>query len=59
MNIHYAAPLYIAFLIMLGLAMAQARDVIKPKTIVVERCAVTMYYSGNRVVYVGKGEVWK
>jgi hypothetical protein len=26
---------------------------------VVERCSIDVYHAGNRIVYIGKGEVWK
>lgn len=59
MDIHTAASCYIGFLIILALAMAKAGDEIRPNKLYVERCAISIYHGGNRVIYVGKGEVWR
>ena len=59
MNINKVAPLYILQLTMMALALSQLGTSIIPKKQVVERCAITVYHGGNRVIYIGKGEVWR
>lgn len=59
MNIHAAALCYITGLIVLSMALAQLGDIVRPSKLVVERCAISVYHGGNRVTFVGRGEVWQ
>lgn len=59
MNVNTVAPLYMAALVVIGLALAQLGDIVRPSKLVVERCAVSVYHGGNRVTFVGRGEVWE